>query len=86
MAKEEAGIPFVPASERKSMSFSTADTIITVGQRTQQKKKRKRDLAPNGTGDDTEMPNPAAELNLLDAGEVKEIGPTAKKRNKGKLV
>ena len=86
MATEEAGIPFVPSSERKRMTFATADTIITVGQRSQQKKKRKRELVPNGTEGDVEMPNPSAEPNLLDAGEVKVIGPVAKKRNKGKLV
>ena len=86
MTTEETEMAFVPASERQNMAPTTADTIITVGQRSQQKKKRKRNLESNGPEDDVEVFDYTAEQSLLDAGDVKQVGPVAKKRNKGKHV
>ena len=84
---EETEMAFVPASERQHTASAVADTIITVGQRSQQKKKRKRNLASNGLEDDVEMFDYATEPSLLDAGDsIKQVGPMAKKRNKGKCM
>lgn len=83
---EQAGVAYVPASERQHATSRAADTIITLGQRNQQKKKRKRNLVPSGEEDDVEMFDYTAEPNLLDAGDMKEVGPVTKKRNKGKPI
>jgi hypothetical protein len=83
---EQAEMAFVPASERQSATSRAADTIITLGQRNQQKKKRKRNLVPSGEEDDAEMFDYTAGPNLLDTGDVKEVGPVTKKRNKGKHI
>lgn len=86
-ATERAEIAFVPLSERQHTTSATADTIISVGQRSQQKKKRKRNLAPNeAEGDEIEVFDYTVEPSLLDGGNVKEVGPVKKKRNKGKHV
>ena len=77
---------FVPASERQHPTQAIADTIITVGQRSQQKKKRKRNPASNGPEDDVEIFDYAAEPSLLDVGDVKKVGPVIKKRNRGTRV
>lgn len=77
---------FVPASERQHLTPAVADTIITVGQRSQQKKKRKRNTALDGLEDDVEMFDYAAEPSLLDVGDVKKVGPMIKKRNRGVCV
>ena len=83
-AAEEIEMAFVPASERRRTTSAAADTIITVGQRGQQKKKRKRHLTSNGPEDDVEMFDYTAEPSLLDAGDMKQVGPATRKRNKGK--
>jgi len=77
---------FVPTSERQRPTPAVVDTIITVGQRGQQKKKRKRNPASNGPEDDVEMFDYAAEPSLLDVGDVKKVGPVIKKRNRGTRV
>lgn len=84
--EEQIEIGFVPASERRHTTSAVADTIITVGQRSQQKKKRKRNLASNGLEEDIEMFDHTAEPSLLDGGEAKEVGPVKKRRNKGKPI
>lgn len=83
MATEEIEMAFVPAPERQQTS-PVVDTIVTVGQRSQQKKKRKRNLTSNGL--EAEMFDYTAEPSLLDAGDMKQVGPMTKKRNKGKRV
>lgn len=83
-ATEQTEIAFVPISERQHTTTTAADTIITVGQRSQLKKKRKRNLASNGAEDYIEVFDYAVVPSLLDGGNVKEVGPMAKKRNKGK--
>ena len=83
MATEEIEMAFVPAPERQQTS-PVVDTIVTVGQRSQQKKKRKRNLTSNGP--EAEMFDYTAEPSLLDAGDMKQVGPMTKKRNKGKRV
>jgi len=85
-ATEQIEIAFVPTSERQHTFPAAGDTVITVGQKSQQKKKRKRNLAPNGSEDDIEMFDYAAEPSLLDVGDMKQVGPVTKKRNKGKGV
>lgn len=83
---EQVEMAFVPASERQHTSSATADTIITVGQRSQEKKKRKRNPALNGPEDDIKVFDYTAEPSLLDVGDTKQVGPVTKKRNKGKHV
>lgn len=83
---EEIEMAFVPAPERQQTTPAAADTVITVGQRSQQKKKRKRDLTSNGPEDEVEVFDYTAEPSLLDAGDMKQVGPMAKKRNKGKRM
>ena len=75
---------FVPSSERQRATPATADTIITVGQKGQQKKKRKRNPVSNGPEDDVEVFDYTVEPSLLDVGDVKKVGPVTKKRNRGK--
>jgi len=77
---------FVPASDRQCSTPAIVDTVITVGQRSQQKKKRKRNPASNGPEDDVETFDYAAEPSLLDVGDVKKVGPVIKKRNRGTRV
>ena len=84
--QEQIEIGFVPASERRRTTPAIADTIITVGQRSQQKKKRKRNAVSNGLEDDVETFDHTAEPSILDGGEVKEVRPVKKKRNKGKRI
>ena len=86
MATGQIEMAFVPASERQHPTPAVADTIITVGQRSQQKKKRKRNMASNALEDDVEMFDYAAEPSLLDVGDVKKVGPVIKKRNRGTRV
>lgn len=86
MVTEEIEMGFVPASERQHTTSGAADTVITVGQRSQQKKKRKRNLASNEPEDDVEMFDYTAEPSLLDVGDMKQVGPVAKRRNKGKRL
>ena len=85
MATEEIEMAFVPAPERQQTT-PVLDTIVTVGQRSQQKKKRKRNLTSNGPEDEVEMFDYTAEPSLLDVGDTKQVGPMTKKRNKGKRV
>jgi len=85
-ATEETEMAFVPAPERQHTAPAAADTIVTVGQRIRQNKKRKRNLVPNGPGDDVEMFDYTAEPSLLDVGDTKQVGPVTKKRNKGKRM
>lgn len=85
IATEEIEVAFVPASERQNVAPTVADTIITVGQRNRQKKKRKRNLDSNGPDDGAEVFDYTVEPSLLD-GDVKQVGPVAKKRNKGKCA
>lgn len=82
---EQTEVAFVPASERQYTTSGVADTIITVGHRGQQKKKRKRNLAPNEMQDDANMFDYTAEPSLLDTCDVREVGPVTKKRNKGRF-
>ena len=82
---EQNEIAFVPALERQPTTAATADISITVGQRIQQKKKRKRNLSSGGAEYDIGMFDYTAEPSLLDAGDVREVGPLAKKRNKGEV-
>lgn len=77
---------FVPASERQPTTSAVADTVITVGSRSQQKNKRKRNMALNGPEDDVEMFDYAAEPSLLDVGDTKQVGPVTKKRSKGERM
>ena len=77
---------FIPVSERQHPTPAVADTIITVGQRGQQKNKRKRNLVSNGPEDDVEVFDYTAESSLLDVGDVKKVGPVTKKRNRGTRV
>lgn len=86
VAAEEIEMPFVPAPKRQQTTPAAADTIITVGQRNQQKKKRKRNPTSNRPEDEVEMFDYTAEPSLLDAGDIKQVGPMTKKRNKGKRV
>jgi hypothetical protein len=86
VAAEEIEMAFVPAPERQQTTPAAADTIITVGQRSQQKKKRKRNLTSNGPEDEAEVFDYTAEPSLLDAGDMKQVGPMTKKRNKGTRV
>jgi len=86
VAAEEIEMPFVPAPERQQTTPVAADTIITVGQRAQQKKKRKRNPTSNGPENEVEMFDYTAEPSLLDAGDIKQVGPMTKRRNKGKRV
>lgn len=79
-------IAFVHVSERQHTASAAADQIITVGQRSQQKRKRKRNMASNDAEDDIEMFDYTVEPSLLDGGDVKEVGPVTKKRNKGKHI
>jgi hypothetical protein len=79
---EQTEIVLAPALERQSM---TADIAITVGQRSQQKKKRKRKLSSGGAEYDTGMFDYTTEPSLLDVGDLREVGPLAKKRNKGEV-
>jgi len=83
---EGIGMAFLPAPERQHMASAAADTIVAVGQRIQQKKKRKRNLLSDGLEDDVEMFDYTAEPSLLDVGDTKQVGPLTKKRNKGKRV
>jgi len=85
VATEEIEMAFVPAPERQQTT-PVLDTIVTVGQRSQQKKKRKRNLTSNGPEDEVEMFDYTAEPSLLDVGDTKQVGPMTKKRNKGKRV
>jgi hypothetical protein len=85
-AKEQIEIGFVPVSERRHTTSTFADTIISVGQRSQQKKKRKRNPASNGVEAGVETFDHTVEPSLLDEGDVKEVGPVTKKRNKGKRI
>jgi len=82
-ATGQTEMAFVPSSERQHPTPAVADTIITVGQRGQQKKKRKRNPVSNGPDDDAEMFDYTAEPSLLDVGDVKKVGPVTKKRNRG---
>ena len=81
---EQTEMAFVPASERQHTIPSIADTVITVGKRSQQKKKRKR--GPVSNGSDEDVFNYTAEPSLLDVGDMKRVGPVTKKRNKGERV
>jgi len=85
MVTEQTEVAFVPASERQYTAPSVADTIITVGQRGQQKRKRKRNLAPNEMEDGANMFDYTAGPSLLDACDVREVGPVTKKRNRGRF-
>ncbi|KAF9651576.1 hypothetical protein BDM02DRAFT_3110300 [Thelephora ganbajun] len=75
-------VAFVPASERQHTTSEIADTIITVGQRSQQKKKRKRNPASNVPENDVEMFDYTAEPGLLDVSDMTQVGPVTKKRSK----
>ena len=86
MVTEQTEIPFVPVSERHHTTSAAADTIITVGQRSHQKRKRKRNTTSNGAEDDIEMFDFTVEPSPLDGGDMKGVGPVAKKRNKGKDI
>ena len=83
-AVEQIEIP-VPAPERQHMGSAAADTVITVGQKSQQKQKRKRNPVMDEL-EDVEMFDYAIEPSLLDVGDVKKVGPVIKKRNTGKRV
>ena len=84
---EEIEMAFVPASERQHATPAAVDTIITVGQRGQQKKKRKRNPVSNGPEDDVEVFDYATEPSLLDVGGMKRVGPVTKRRNnKGEFM
>lgn len=85
-ATEQIEMAFVPASERQHATSTTGDTIITVGQRSQQKKKRKRNPASNGQEDDIEVFDYTTEPSLLDVGGMKQVRPVTKKRNRGEHV
>lgn len=80
---EQSEVAFVPTSERQHTTPGVADTIITVGHRGQ-KKKRKRNLASNEMEDGANMFG-YTEPSLLDACDVREVGPLTKKRNKGRF-
>ena len=79
----DAEIAFVPASERQGRPLPAPDIVITTGQRSRQKKKRKRHLL-EGVGDDAEAFNCDSEPSLLDASDEKEAGLVTKRRNRGK--
>ena len=83
---EQTEIAFVPVSERRHTTSAAADTVITVGRRNQQKKKRKRNVTSNGAEDDVEIFDYSVEPSILDGGDVKEVGPVKKRRNKGKHI
>lgn len=82
-ATEQIEMAFVPAPERQRPASAAVDAIVTVGQRGQQKKKRKRNVVSSGPEAGAEVFDYTAEPSLLDVSEVKRVGPVAKKRNKG---
>lgn len=85
-AAEQTEIAFVPVSERQYGTRAAPDMIITVGHRSQQKKKRKRNPGLNGAEDNAEMFDYTVEQNLLDADDLKGGGPATKKRNRGESI